>query len=69
MTHAGKVTAQLAEEIALKQFGLFEERRREVEATQPTSDFDKAIEALDLKKLPKPKRRKKSDDGSSPGKK
>jgi hypothetical protein len=49
LTHAGTISHELAEEHALAQFTQFEQRRLLLEATQPTSDFDRAVE--DVKRL------------------
>jgi hypothetical protein len=58
LSHAGNISAAMAEEKALQEFGKYEARRRKLEALEPTSDFDKAIEELDLKKLPAKKKRR-----------
>lgn len=44
LTHAGKVSQQLAQEHAHREFEKFEGERRRIEATAPTSDFDRAVE-------------------------
>lgn len=44
LTHAGAVSHQLAEEHAHAQFEQYEAERRRLDAVQPTSDFDRAIE-------------------------
>jgi hypothetical protein len=49
LTHAGKVSHQLAQEHAESEFEKYEPERRRLEATQPTSDFDRAVD--DLKRL------------------
>jgi hypothetical protein len=46
LTHAGKVSQQLAQEHAHREFEKFEAERRRIEATQPTSDFDRAVEEV-----------------------
>jgi hypothetical protein len=46
LTHAGSVTHELAERHAHAQFEQHETERRRLEATQPTSDFDKAVEEV-----------------------
>ncbi len=46
LTHAGQVSHQLAEEHAHAQFERYEAQRRQLEATQPTSDFDRAVEEV-----------------------
>ena len=42
---------------AESEFEKYEETRRKIEATQPVSDFDKAVEKI-TKKLSKPKKKK-----------
>ena len=51
LKHAGKVSHHLAEEHAHVQFEAYEQRRRQLEATHLTSDFDKAVD--DVKRLEK----------------
>lgn len=46
LTHAGKVSHQLAEEQAHAQFEKYETQRRRLEASQPTSDFDRVVEEV-----------------------
>ena len=46
LTHAGNISHQLAEEHAHAQYALHEQERRRLEAEQPTSDFDRAVEKL-----------------------
>ena len=79
LKHAGKVSHQLAEQHARGEFAKFEERRRQLEAQQPTSDFDKAVNHVKRlgqkqpKKLPvagpspKRPRRKPKDKGVDDG--
>jgi len=71
LTHAGKVSHQLAEEHAHAEFEKYEAERRRLEATQPTSDFDKAVEKV--KRLEaEPKKRKstaKKGAKNKPGRK
>ena len=66
LTHAGSISHQLAEEHAHAQYALHEQQRRQLEAEQPTSDFDRAVQKLtdQRQKAAKPKRRTKK-----PGKK
>ena len=45
LTHAGKVSSEIAETTALREFEKYEAERRKVETTQPTSDFDQVVEA------------------------
>ena len=61
LANAGKISHALAEEHAHAQFAQFEEQRRQLEASQPVSDFDKTV--LQIKKLeaPKPKRVRKRE--------
>lgn len=67
LTHLGRVSHELAEEHAHAQFEAYDAERLRLEATQPTSDFDKAVE--EVKRLeshppnkPPRRRRKKRDD-------
>ncbi|WP_444549410.1 RhuM family protein [Candidatus Magnetomonas plexicatena] len=46
LTHAGKVSHELAAEHAKQEFGKFEAERRQVEAKEPGSDFDKVVENI-----------------------
>jgi len=46
LTHAGEVSHQLAEQHAHAQFEQFDAERRRLEAAQPTSDFDQAVEEV-----------------------
>lgn len=58
LSHFGKVTKELAEEHARREFDKFEAERRRIEATQPTSDFDKVVEEVKrLEKEQKPPRK------------
>lgn len=69
LTHAGKVSKQLAEEHAHGEFAKFDAERLRLAAAEPTSDFDKLVD--ESKRLeqsppsPKPKKpgRKKKDGG------
>ena len=67
LTHAGAVSAALAQDHAEREFEKYETERRLIEATQPTSDFDRVVEATKQlehqapKKLAKPKRSDKKD--------
>ncbi len=73
LKHFGKVSHQLAEEHAHREFDKFDGERRHLEATRPTSDFDHAVEEArrlekSRQKPPKPTtkpkgpRRKKPED-------
>ncbi len=46
LTHAGSISHELARKHARAEFAKHEEERRRLEAAQPTSDFDKAIEEV-----------------------
>ena len=46
LTHAGAVSHQLAEAYAHGQFEQYDAERRRLEATQPSSDFDRAVEEV-----------------------
>lgn len=60
LTHAGKISHADAEAQAHEQFELFEQQRRRLEATEPSSDFDRFIEeARKLKPPEKPDNTKK----------
>jgi hypothetical protein len=52
LTHAGKVSAELAKEHAEAQFDRYEANRRAFEAQNPTSDFDRFL--AETKRLPPP---------------
>jgi len=49
LTHAGRISHKSAEEHARVEFMRFDEERRRIEALEPTSDFDRAVE--DIQKL------------------
>jgi hypothetical protein len=61
LTHAGRISHDLAEEHAHVQYALHEEQRRQLEAEQPASDFDRAVQKLTGQRheAAKPKRRTK----------
>ena len=46
LTHGGRISQKLAQERAEAEFDRYEEKRRSIEATEPTSDFDRAVEAM-----------------------
>jgi len=58
LTNAGKVSAEVSKELAEKEFEKYEEKVKEIEATQPVSDFDKLVENTKslVKKAPKRKK-------------
>ncbi|MDP3790167.1 MAG: virulence RhuM family protein [Candidatus Omnitrophota bacterium] len=57
LTDPGKVSAEVARELAEKEFEKYEEKVRKVEASQPVSDFDKLVEKTRF--LQKKSRKKK----------
>lgn len=62
LTHAGKISHEAAQEHAHSEFAKHEIDKRGIEATQPTSDFDKAVARLQQPDnvSPKPKRTMRS---------
>ena len=61
LTHLGRISHQEAEDHAHAEFAKLELERRRLEASQPTSDFDKAVEEIQkLKREPKKIPRKRS---------
>ena len=64
LTHAGRISHALAEERAHAQFAQYEEQRHQLEASQPTSDFDRTVERIKRLDAPMPKRirMKKEED-------
>jgi hypothetical protein len=46
LKHAGNVSRQLAEAHAHQEFDKYAAERRRIEATEPTSDFDRTVEAV-----------------------
>ena len=59
LAHAGRISHQQAEDHAHTQFSLHVAERRRLEAAEPSSDFDKAVEQIEKiaqqpKMLPKP---------------
>jgi len=46
LAHAGTISHQVAEEHAHAQYALYEQERRRIEAAEPTSDFDEAVNRL-----------------------
>ena len=64
LTHAGKISHELAQEHAERELEKYEAERRRLEVTTPTSDIDKAVEEVkrlekEAKTLLKPKRGKR----------
>lgn len=56
LTHAGKISHDLAVEHAQGEFERFQADRRRLEASQPTSDFDRAVEQTRQVEATRPKR-------------
>ena len=50
LTHAGKISHQMAIDHSEKEFEKFELNLREIDASQPTSDFDKLTKKITAKK-------------------
>lgn len=48
LTHAGKVSSKMASDHAEKEFNKYESNRRQIEANQSISDFDKVVAKLSL---------------------
>jgi len=46
LTHAGRISHDMAEEYAHAQYAIHEEERRRLEARQPSSDFDETVKKL-----------------------
>jgi len=67
LTHAGTVSHELAEEHAYGEFARYEEQRR-LQAAQPTSDFDRAVqEVKQLEEAPPAPKPKKPRGGKKGG--
>ena len=70
LTHAGTVSHQLAEDHAHAEFARYDDLRRQLEAADPTSDFDAAVN--EVKRLeraaqsPEPKRPARKKKGGGP---
>ncbi|MDD5308957.1 MAG: virulence RhuM family protein [Deltaproteobacteria bacterium] len=65
LTHAGQISHALALQHAESEFERYESERRRIEASQPTSDFDRAIEQtkrLEAKRSSGPGRGSKKSD-------
>jgi hypothetical protein len=61
LANAGRISHALAEEHAHAQFARYEEQRRQLEASQPVSDFDQTVEQIKQLGAPKPKRVRKGE--------
>jgi hypothetical protein len=57
LTHAGKISQQLAQDHAEQEFEKFDTERRRIEANEPSSDFDQIVAAT--RSLPKTRPRTK----------
>ncbi|MFV8755714.1 virulence RhuM family protein [Nannocystaceae bacterium ST9] len=55
LTHAGDISHELAIEHARGEYERFEAERRRLSASQPSSDFDLAVESLGKRRLAEPK--------------
>jgi len=73
MTHAGMISRTLAEEHAHVQFDKYEAERRKLEATAPSSDFDRFVEKTrqltgqEKKELPGPKKPRRTTSQKDKG--
>lgn len=72
LTHAGRISHELAEQHAQREFERYEAQLRRIEASQSTSDFDRAVEkvkSLENEQRSTPTRqrhpRKQSDENST----
>ena len=43
LQNAGSVRSDVAKELAAREYAKFDAKRREIEAREPTSDFDKEV--------------------------
>ena len=67
LTHAGKVSHELAEEHAGAEFLKYDQQRRSLEAQQPSSDFDRLVdESKQVQAELPPPRAKKPRRGRKP---
>ena len=57
LTNPGKVSAEVAKELAEKEFEKYEEKVKKIEAAQPVSDFDKLVEKTKSLEKQSPKRK------------
>lgn len=58
LTNPGKVSAEVARELAENEFEKYEEKVKKIEAAQPISDFDKLVEKTKFLEKKSPKRKK-----------
>jgi len=61
LANAGRISHALAEDHAHSQFAQFEEQRRQLEASQPVSDFDQTVDQIKKLEAPRPKRVRKGE--------
>jgi hypothetical protein len=54
LTHAGKISAETAKDLANREYDKFDAERRRIETTEPTSDFDKFVEQVKASSIPPP---------------
>ena len=59
LTNPGKVSTEIAKELAEKEFHKYEEDLRKIEASHPTSDFDKLVQKTQRLEKRKPRKKKK----------
>jgi hypothetical protein len=62
LTNPGKVSAEVAKELAEREFEKHKEHLRKIEATQSVSDFDKLVEKTKKLEKKKPQKNKKKKD-------
>ncbi|MCP9448029.1 MAG: virulence RhuM family protein [Nitrospira sp.] len=67
LTHAGRISQQMAEERAHLEFEKYEAEQRRLEAANPTSDFDRFVEKT--AKLAEEKKKALQDKGKAKGRK
>jgi hypothetical protein len=66
LTHAGRVSHELAEQHAHAEFEQYEQQRRQLEAAGPASDFDQAVKRiLDQPPARRGRKRKPTDNDTS----
>ncbi|MBP9890309.1 MAG: virulence RhuM family protein [Planctomycetes bacterium] len=63
LTHAGRISHELALNHAHAEFIKFDDERRRREAIENLSDFDKSVKKLEQKPEPKPRKRSKGGEG------
>ena len=61
LSHAGKVSQQLAEQHAHQQFSSYDAERLRLEAEKSTSDFDQFVQGAELLKITSPTQGLKND--------